>query len=334
MSAIDIPGEIRPVDQQLVERFRRDLGVIWKGDGTLGIAVSGGPDSVALLLLAHGAMPGRIEAASLDHGLRLESAEECAFVARLCAKLAIPHEIFAVEVSTGNIQAKAREARYQALSRWGIRRGLDALATAHHADDQAETFLMRLNRGSGLPGLLGVRASALVPATDFPVVRPLLAWRKRELSDLVASTGLLPVADPSNADMSFDRVKMRAALEANDWLDPVAIAKSSSLLAEAQTLIDVAIGSTWDTMVGENEGLFWYYPGVNRFENIEVVAMIIGKMGGEPRRSDVARMVDRLVNDQTASLAGLLARPVIDKHGPGDREQRWDFTQEPPRKTG
>ncbi len=307
---------------------------LWNGEGKLGIAVSGGPDSLALLLLAHAAMPEGIEAATVDHGLRLESRGEAEFVACVCKALGVEHDILPVTVGQGNLQSEARYARYSALAGWMSKRGIGELATAHHADDQAETFLMRANRGSGLSGLLGVRAQGMVPLTRYTLIRPLLSWRKSELGDLVMGTGIEPVSDLSNRDTSFDRVRMRTALTQSDWLDPAALAKSARLLGEAQAFIDGALSDTWNAHVGEKDSECWYYPGENRFENIEVVSRIIERMGGETSRSDVGLMVDRLANQQNASLSGILARPGVDKDGLGHDGWRWDFAPEPPRKTG
>ena len=139
-----------PPDLELTARFAADLAALWAGKGKLGLAVSGGPDSLALLLLARAALPGRVEAATVDHGLRPESADEAVMVAAVCARLGVPHRTLAVDVAQGNIQAQARAARYAALAVWMGEQGIEALATAHHADDQAETLLLRLNRGSGV----------------------------------------------------------------------------------------------------------------------------------------------------------------------------------------
>ena len=145
-SAIDGPPAA-----ELTERFNAGLGQFAQSDARLGIAVSGGPDSLALLLLAHAALPGRIEAVTVDHQLRPESGDEAAMVARVCADLGVPHEVLAVTLAEGNVQAQARAARYAAMAEWLVRRELAALATGHHADDQAETLLLRLNLAESPP---------------------------------------------------------------------------------------------------------------------------------------------------------------------------------------
>ena len=176
----------------LPRRFAADLAVLWPQDersGPLGLAVSGGPDSVALLLLAHRALPGQIAVASIDHGLRPEAAGEVALVERIAAARGIPFTPLTVTLAPGNTQARAREARYAALAEWAESEGLGAVATAHHADDQAETLLMRLNRASGVAGLAGVRPRGVVPGTAIPLLRPVLDWRRAELGAAVRAAG-------------------------------------------------------------------------------------------------------------------------------------------------
>src|SRR5438067_6109894 len=187
----------------LVTRFERDLAAVG-AEGPLALAVSGGPDSVALLLLAAAAAPGGVHAATVDHGLRAESAAEAAMVGRVCGEVGVPHETLRVTVTASRegLQAAARTARYGALAAWMDRGGLPVLLTAHHADDQAETLLMRLQRGSGVGGLAGVRKHGAVPGSGgrLSTARPLLGWRRRELAAVVAAAGLEPADDPSNAE--------------------------------------------------------------------------------------------------------------------------------------
>lgn len=216
--------------EALLDRFLTDcraLADIGRGD-RIGLAVSGGPDSLALLLLADAVFRGQIMVATVDHHLRAESTAEAQFVAALCGELGVAHTILRLPVRPrGNISARARELRYAQLSEWGTGLGLDWLMTGHHADDQLETMIMRLNRGSGVGGLASIRA------VNSRAIRPLLGWRRAELAALVAAAGLTPVDDPSNVDDRYDRARLRKALATADWLDPLAFVRSAAALSEA-----------------------------------------------------------------------------------------------------
>lgn len=201
-----------------------------------GVAVSGGPDSMALLCLAARAFAGRVSAITIDHGLRPASADEAAMVARWCAGQGIDHHVARPDMPpSGNIQAWARTQRYALFEQWRAAQGIDWIMTAHHADDQLETMLMRLNRGSGVGGLAGVRGRS------GTVIRPLLGVRKAALQQLVDDEALPHVHDPSNADPRFDRAALRAALAGADWLNPEAAARSATALAEAEVALDWTI---------------------------------------------------------------------------------------------
>lgn len=188
---------------------------------------------MALLLLAHAAFPGRVEAATVDHGLRPEAAEEAATVARWCAERGIAHATLRPPAPiTGNLQSAARAERYRLLWQWCGDRRIGWLMTAHHADDQIETLLMRLNRGSGVGGLAGVRERS------DRLLRPLLFWRRDELAAIVAAAGCPVAQDPSNADPRFDRAALRAHLARTDWLDSVSASRSAAALAEADAALE------------------------------------------------------------------------------------------------
>lgn len=303
-------------------RFAAALALLWPEGGRLGLAVSGGPDSLAMLLLAQRALPGRIAAATVDHGLRAESAAEAAFVAGICADLGVPHVTLPVVVAEGNLQDAARMARYVALGQWVAAEGLGALATAHHADDQAETLVMRLNRGSGLAGLAAVRARGTVPGSQLELLRPLLGWRRAELGEIVARAGIEPVSDPSNLDPRFDRSRIRQALAAADWLDVEAVAASAAHLAEADQAIEWLAERDWALNVAHGEGEVSYCCTVPRAVALRVVGRIIAGFGGSARGAAVARLVDALTTGEGATLAGVLAR--------AERET-WTFRPEPPR---
>lgn len=293
------------------------------------MGVSGGPDSVALLLLAHVARPGAVQAATVDHGLRSQSAAEARWVADLCHSLDIPHETLRVEVAAGNLQCHARAARYRALELWVCESGLAALATAHHADDQAETLLMRLNRGSGLPGLAGVRSRGFIPGGNGQLLRPLLGWRKHELEALVRGAGIEAIADPSNQDNRFDRVRIRQALAGADWLDPLALARSAALLNEAEGALGEVVEKAYSDRVTRGVEGVRFSVSETDYVRLEVVRRILSEMGAEPARSEIARLIARLDNGENASLAGVLATPS--KHG---GPECWTFRPEPPRRSG
>lgn len=214
-------------------------------DGPIGVAASGGGDFTALLLLLHdwAARHGRrIEAASVDHGLRPESAAEAAAVAALCARLGVAHATLAWRGwdRRGNLQAAARDARRGLLAAWARERGLAAVALGHTLDDQAETFLLRLARGSGVDGL-----AAMAPATRAEGalwLRPLLGLRRADLRAWLTARGASWAEDPGNADPAFDRVRARAALAplASLGLGAERLAATAGRMARARAALEQA----------------------------------------------------------------------------------------------
>jgi tRNA(Ile)-lysidine synthase len=326
---------------QLSARFAADLAALWPEEERqglpLGLAVSGGPDSIALLLLAHAALPGRIAVASIDHGLRAEAAGEVALVERIAGERGIAFAALSVTLAPGNVQAQARAARYAALAEWAKADGLGAVATAHHADDQAETLLMRLNRGSGLAGLAGVRARSVIERSEIPLLRPLLGWRKAELAEVVAAAGITPALDPSNANPDFDRARLRAALAGADWLDPAQIAASAAHLAEGWQALAWYAELDWHEMVMRDEtapgGLgYRYCANVPRVIGIETIVRIIAALGGHATRAEAARAWDRLWAGENASLGGVLAVAGVERvEKVGVMMRIWRFQPEPPR---
>jgi tRNA(Ile)-lysidine synthase len=276
-----------------------------------------------MLLLANTALPGQVEAATVDHGLRTEAAAEAQLTAGLCGDLRVPHQTLRVTVPEGNLQDGARQVRYAALGGWAAERGLAALATAHHADDQAETLLMRLNRGSGVAGLAGVRGLGVVPGWDMPLLRPLLEWRRTELAEVLGQANIIAAQDPSNADERFDRVRMRRELAAADWIDPLALAGSASNLADADAALEWAAEREWQECVSERGSGLCYAPRAPRAVCLRVVARIISNLGSTARGGGVARLMNMLENGDAASLGGVLAKP---------NNAEWIFEREPPRR--
>ncbi len=187
--------------------------------GPVGVAVSGGGDSMALLALAQRAgLP--VQAATVDHGLRPAAKDEALAVARFCAERAIPHAILGIGAlpERGNLSANLRDARYGALAAWAADRGVTQMLLGHTMDDQAETVLMRLARGSGAPGLAGMYDRRVSEGIAW--LRPLLWTRRADLRSWLTVSDIQWFDDPTNEDPAFDRIKARRAL---DCLAPLGI---------------------------------------------------------------------------------------------------------------
>jgi tRNA(Ile)-lysidine synthase len=205
------------------------------------VAVSGGPDSVALLnLLARWSPTGpgpALIAATVDHGLRPDAAAEAAMVARQAATLGIPHRTLAWTgpKPRSRVQEAARTQRYALLVEQARREGATHLATAHTLDDQAETILMRLSRGSGLAGM-----RPEVDRAGIRHVRPLLAVAKAPLVELCRREGWTFVEDPSNPDERFARARWRKLLPAlaAEGLTPERLAQFAARARRADEALD------------------------------------------------------------------------------------------------
>ncbi|WP_432255837.1 tRNA lysidine(34) synthetase TilS [Limimaricola sp. AA108-03] len=215
----------------------------------LGLAVSGGSDSMALLHMVGPAARARgltCRVATVDHGLRPEARAEAERVAAACVRLDLPHEIldWTGWDGRGNLQDAARRARQALLGDWARRHSLDAVALGHTRDDQAETVLMRLARGSGVDGLSGM-ASARATA-GLLWLRPLLDLGRAELRDWLESRGIGWDEDPSNADIRFQRVRARRAMTA---LEPVGVTPDGLVAtAERMALARIALEHLADAL--------------------------------------------------------------------------------------
>jgi len=187
----------------------------------LAVGVSGGADSLCLLLLTAPAFA--VTAITVDHALRPEAAAEAKFVAEVCHTHGINHVTLRWDGDkpTANIQAEAREARYELMRHWCHDNDVSFLAVGHHMDDQAETLLLRLARGSGVYGLAGMAATRDL-GDGVSLVRPLLGYRKTEVIEALETLGQSWIDDPSNKLTKFDRVQIRALL-ANPPVDGLTV---------------------------------------------------------------------------------------------------------------
>jgi len=309
------------------------------------VAVSGGPDSVALLhLLARwrtgGSRPDLI-AATVDHGLRAESAAEAATVADHAAKLEIPHRtlVWAGAKPRSGVQEAARTKRYELLVRQARRDGASHLATAHTCDDQAETILMRLARGSGIAGLAGMRPE--VDRDGIRHVRPLLGVRKGILVDLCREKGWGFVEDPSNMDDRYARARWRKLLPAlgSEGLT----AERLCHLAERAKRYEEALGSkarqVLSTVGGGAEQDPRRLSAALRDEPFEIavriLAMALASDSDEAGHPRLERMENAVSRNHTAVTEGralrmTLAGRVLDL----DRHGSLRIGAEPPRRRG
>ena len=213
------------------------------------LAVSGGPDSTALMLLAKRWQDRRprspeLVAATIDHRLRRESKTESAVVAKLAKKLGLRHRtlVWSGKKPKTGLQQAAREARYRLLVGLAQKLKADAIATAHTLDDQAETILMRLARGSGLSGLAGIRRRS--EREGVTLARPFLKLPKTRLLATLKKAGIAFAEDPTNRDPRFARPRLRriAGVLAEEGLDAARLAGLAKRFARA----DAALAATVD----------------------------------------------------------------------------------------
>lgn len=225
------------------------------------LAVSGGADSMALIELAREWRASRpsdtpqIHVATVDHGLRAGSVAEAAFVSGAASTAGLPHHTLhwsGGRAHAAGLQAAARDARYHLLRELAGRLGDEhgpgstaAIVTAHHLDDQAETLLMRLARGSGVDGLAAMPPTRQLPDIDghsLTLVRPFLAHTKADLTDYLRGCGRTWIEDPSNQDERFERVRVRNAMStlAATGISADAIARSAVRLRRARAALDAA----------------------------------------------------------------------------------------------
>jgi tRNA(Ile)-lysidine synthase len=211
----------------------------------LAVAVSGGADSVALVLLADrwaGKRGGFVVALTVDHGLRSESSAEALAVGEFLAGRGIAHRVlnWIGDKPRADVQAAARRARYRLLLDWCAANGVLHLLLGHHQDDQAETLLLRLGRGSGVDGL-----SAMAPVTARPqarLLRPLLAFSRARLEATVTQAGEPWIDDPSNRSAVYRRSRLRRLMPdlAAEGLDAARLAATAGRLARARDALEGA----------------------------------------------------------------------------------------------
>lgn len=314
-AAPDHAAELSP------QEFAGLLDPLLEGDqpDRVAVACSGGPDSMALVWLAGRWAKDRhiaLTALIVDHALRPESGAEAALTAKRLTACGIRPRILtrAGPPVTRNKQAEARAARYRLLASACAEEGIDHLLLAHHLDDQAETFLLRLARGSGVEGL-----AAMAPRRDPPdgpaLLRPLLNVPKARLAACLLHAGLEAVHDPSNQDPSFARVRMRGLLPqlAGEGLTPERLAATAKRMAEAAEVLDEAArGLATRSLEFHEEGYALLAPdglaSAPRATRLRLIGRLLQTIGGgeySPRLEGIERLDRDLASPFTPrTLAG------------------------------
>ena len=268
----------------------------------LAVAVSGGADSTALMLLlarwraASGDRP-ELSIFTVDHGLRTESRKEAEQVGEWVRALGLAHEILTWQGDKpkSNLQAEARAARYRLLAEACHRHGIPVLASAHHREDQAETVLLRLIRGSGVDGLSAMDAESRT--LGIRLVRPLLDVARVRLEATLSMAGQDWIEDPSNEDRRFARVRVRALLAAlaKEGLTAERLAATARQMRRARLALDAAADELADRAARLDPAGFGsidHGPLLAAPEEIalRLLARVLMAVGGSPYRPRLKRL--------------------------------------------
>ena len=260
------------------------------------LAVSGGADSLALLALAAKVTnPNwRFSVLTVNHGLRAAAAKETRYVAKLARAhgLKVKTLDWQGAAPTRDIQAAAREIRYQLMTDWCQQKSCTALVVAHHLEDQAETFLLRLARGSGLDGLSAMQSCSVHHGVRL--LRPFLDMPRARLHATTQKAGFAPVDDPSNHDDRFARVRMRqvmAALAA-EGLSAARLSETAARLQSARAALDEITGQALADFVTQDA-----------YGTVYVDRTAFKKLPEEVTR----RLMARLLTSQSAYLSASLS---------------------------
>lgn len=294
-------------------------------EALIGLAVSGGPDSLALMLLAHRwtetlQNPPIIHVYSLDHGLRPEAKDEVAMVLEVADKLGLVARglVWTGDKPASGLQEAARQARYQIIGDAMKADGASLLLTAHHRMDQAETVLMRLAHGSGLDGL-----KAMMPVSTVQglrIFRPFLDLDPAALAAVVDESGLTAAQDPSNHDTDYERVRWRKLLPtlAEHGLDTATLSRFAARMGEADEALAQMAHAAFEELVrfdGFGAALIpaatfqLLSPAIGR----RVLARVLNIVGGRQRPralGQVERLYDQIIGRDLPRAATLLGAVV------------------------
>jgi len=312
-------------------QFARALDDLLPPDGqdrAIGLAVSGGSDSTALLHLAAGwaahrpAGAGRItlRVATVDHRLRPESRAEAEAVGQASRALSLNHQILTWDTprGPGNLAANARDARAGLLRDWAGQHGLQAVLLGHTADDQAETLLMRLARGSGVDGLSAMRPGR---AGRDLFLRPLLGLRREALRDYLRDREFAWFDDPGNDDPAYDRIKARKALAllAPLGIDVEGLTRTAARMARARTALELRSAEAATCVTPDRADLLieaGALPDLDDETRLRILAAALMWVGGQvyrPRLTALENAAEAAAAGRRATLHGVVIHPARGK---------------------
>lgn len=301
--------------------------------GPFAVAVSGGGDSLALMhLLADFARARKLPAPvvlSVDHGLRKTSAADARQVAAWAKAAGLKAHVLAWRGSKprSDIEALARQARYRLMGAWMTKQGIATLFVGHTEDDQAETFLLRLARGSGLDGLAAMRARAPWPVAGFDglvVARPLLSFSRAQLRAYLQDRGQTWLDDPMNEDAAFDRVKLRKARAVLEeaGLSAARIAAAAAHLARARESLETVTEAVLARAARQSGAGVLLDPqalaAAPRELGLRALAQVLMTVSGQayrPRFDSLERLFDALSGPRPAVAATLHGCHIGPAHG-------------------
>jgi len=302
-------------------RFAEDLDRCLAGGlpGRIGVAVSGGGDSTALLcLMADWSKSSgiAIEAVTIDHNLRDAARAEARMAGETCAALGVPHEtrVWAGWDGAGNLQDAARRARQRLIAQWAETRGIERVALGHTQDDQAETLVLRLARGSGVDGLSAMASRRTAGGLTW--LRPLLGWKRAALRQLLRERNVPWADDPSNEDPQFARVRVRKILAeiAPLGLDVDALAATADRLWVAREALEIATQNAARQMarvtktgdVALDTKLFADLPAESRSRLMAHALCWVATAPYPPRRGPLEVLIADVIAGRRGTLAGCL----------------------------
>ena len=283
----------------------------------IAVAVSGGPDSLALLWLLAETKKFQLHALTVDHGLRAASSAEAKTVAHMVSEWpGVTHKtlVWRGRKPTTRISEAARAARYRLMAAYCKKQGITHLFVAHHQDDQAETFLLRLAAGSGLDGLAGMRPQQAMG--DIVLVRPLLNVPRARLQATLRTAKIKWINDPTNKNEAYARPRLRAAQKilAREGLTPERLATTAARLARGRAVIEALADDQWNQLaVTENAVTVPLAQWNNWPEDIRIrlLARAVAHVGAKSARLEQIEMLEQRLRPETNTIRATLAGCLV-----------------------